>query len=167
MLRKSLPGLPFSPRLLRNEDFGEVARAVSDGPTASKGGLYPDMTPGSYGIPVVNDELNRLPVGQTIEGYNRPNGLRIEKRRVPLGVVLFFYESECPRCKGLIPERNKVVYEAILKEGEDDGVSTRETDNVSVPHTPTGRCGSPCGKGASRANAASGLPATPAWRPPP
>jgi glutamate-5-semialdehyde dehydrogenase len=33
------------------------------------------------------------PVGQTIEGYARPNGLRIEKRRVPLGVVLFFYES--------------------------------------------------------------------------
>lgn len=33
------------------------------------------------------------PVGQTLEGYNRPNGLRIEKRRVPLGVVLFFYES--------------------------------------------------------------------------
>ena len=33
------------------------------------------------------------PVGQTIEGYNRPNGLRIEKRRVPIGVVLFFYES--------------------------------------------------------------------------
>lgn len=33
------------------------------------------------------------PVGQTIEGYVRPNGLRIEKRRVPLGVILFFYES--------------------------------------------------------------------------
>ncbi len=33
------------------------------------------------------------PIGQTIEGYNRPNGLRVEKRRVPLGVVLFFYES--------------------------------------------------------------------------
>ena len=33
------------------------------------------------------------PVGQTIEGYNRPNGLRIEKRRCPIGVVLFFYES--------------------------------------------------------------------------
>jgi thiol-disulfide isomerase/thioredoxin len=24
-------------------------------------------------------------------------------------VVLFFYEKECPRCRGLIPERNKVV----------------------------------------------------------
>jgi glutamate-5-semialdehyde dehydrogenase len=33
------------------------------------------------------------PVGQTIEGHTRPNGLRIEKRRCPLGVVLFFYES--------------------------------------------------------------------------
>jgi glutamate-5-semialdehyde dehydrogenase len=33
------------------------------------------------------------PVGQVIEGYNRPNGLRIRKIRVPLGVVLFFYES--------------------------------------------------------------------------
>src|SRR5208282_345878 len=33
------------------------------------------------------------PVGQIIEGYVRPNGLRIEKIRVPIGVVLFFYES--------------------------------------------------------------------------
>jgi len=33
------------------------------------------------------------PVGQIIEGYVRPNGLRISKVRVPLGVVLCFYES--------------------------------------------------------------------------
>jgi glutamate-5-semialdehyde dehydrogenase len=33
------------------------------------------------------------PVGQVIEGYTRPNGLRIQKVRCPLGVVLFFYES--------------------------------------------------------------------------
>src|SRR5580658_9574175 len=33
------------------------------------------------------------PVGQIIEGYVRPNGLKISKVRVPLGVVLFFYES--------------------------------------------------------------------------
>ena len=33
------------------------------------------------------------PVGQVIEGSIRPNGLRIEKVRVPIGVVLFFYES--------------------------------------------------------------------------
>ncbi len=35
----------------------------------------------------------RDPVGETIEGYVRPNGLRIERRRVPLGVVLTIYES--------------------------------------------------------------------------
>ncbi|MBN1554856.1 MAG: glutamate-5-semialdehyde dehydrogenase [Phycisphaerae bacterium] len=33
------------------------------------------------------------PVGQTIAGYNRPNGLRIEKRRCPIGVVGIVYES--------------------------------------------------------------------------
>lgn len=33
------------------------------------------------------------PVGAILEGYVRPNGLRIHKVRVPLGVVLFFYES--------------------------------------------------------------------------
>ncbi len=33
------------------------------------------------------------PVGQIIEGYVRPNGLRVSKVRVPLGVVLFIYES--------------------------------------------------------------------------
>lgn len=32
-------------------------------------------------------------VGQVIEGYVRPNGLRIQKVRAPLGVILFFYES--------------------------------------------------------------------------
>lgn len=33
------------------------------------------------------------PIGQVIEGYNRPNGLNIQKVRVPIGVVLFIYES--------------------------------------------------------------------------
>ena len=33
------------------------------------------------------------PVGQTIEAYNRPNGLRVEKRRVPIGVIAIIYES--------------------------------------------------------------------------
>ena len=33
------------------------------------------------------------PVGQTIAAYNRPNGLRIEKRRVPIGVIGIVYES--------------------------------------------------------------------------
>jgi glutamate-5-semialdehyde dehydrogenase len=33
------------------------------------------------------------PVGEIVEGYVRPNGLQVSKVRVPLGVVLFIYES--------------------------------------------------------------------------
>ncbi|MFO0918752.1 MAG: glutamate-5-semialdehyde dehydrogenase [Planctomycetaceae bacterium] len=33
------------------------------------------------------------PIGEVIEGYVRPNGLNITRVRVPLGVVLFIYES--------------------------------------------------------------------------
>ena len=33
------------------------------------------------------------PVGRTLHGEVRPNGLRVEKRAVPIGVVLFIYES--------------------------------------------------------------------------
>ena len=33
------------------------------------------------------------PVGRVLHGEVRPNGLRLEKRTVPLGVVLFIYES--------------------------------------------------------------------------
>ena len=33
------------------------------------------------------------PVGRAVAAYNRPNGLRIEKRRVPIGVVAIIYES--------------------------------------------------------------------------
>ena len=33
------------------------------------------------------------PIGRTITACNRPNGLRIEKRRVPIGVIGIIYES--------------------------------------------------------------------------
>lgn len=41
------------------------------------------------------DELIALndPVGQIIEGFTRPNGLRITKTRVPLGVIGIIFES--------------------------------------------------------------------------
>jgi glutamate-5-semialdehyde dehydrogenase len=33
------------------------------------------------------------PIGEVIEGHRRPNGLDVTKVRVPLGVILFIYES--------------------------------------------------------------------------
>ncbi len=47
------------------------------------------------GIAVALREIAMLPdpVGEVMEGFTRPGGLQISKRRVPLGVVFFVYES--------------------------------------------------------------------------
>jgi hypothetical protein len=71
-------------RLLHDEDFEAVAKTSSNGPTASKGGVYVDMQPGSYGIPVVNDELNRIPIGQVSQILEAPGSfhiIRVDSRR--------------------------------------------------------------------------------------
>ncbi|MEO1526598.1 MAG: glutamate-5-semialdehyde dehydrogenase [Planctomycetota bacterium] len=47
------------------------------------------------GIAAALREVSALvdPVGEVIDGFTRPGGLRIVKKRVPLGVVFFIYES--------------------------------------------------------------------------
>ena len=47
------------------------------------------------GVATALEEVAMLPdpIGEVIEGGVRPNGLRVEKVRVPLGVVFFIYES--------------------------------------------------------------------------
>ena len=47
------------------------------------------------GIAAALEQIAMLPdpIGETIEGSVRPNGLEINKIRVPLGVVFFIYES--------------------------------------------------------------------------
>ncbi len=71
-------------RLRRKEDFAAVAQSSSDGPTASKGGLYADMTPGGYGIPSVNDTLNVIAEGEISPVLEAPMSfhiIRVESRR--------------------------------------------------------------------------------------
>ena len=47
------------------------------------------------GIAQALREISALtdPVGEVLDGFNRPGGLQILKKRVPLGVVFFIYES--------------------------------------------------------------------------
>ena len=47
------------------------------------------------GIAAAVEEIANLPdpVGEVLDGFTRPGGLRIIKQRVPLGVVFFIYES--------------------------------------------------------------------------
>jgi glutamate-5-semialdehyde dehydrogenase len=73
----------------------DVARAEAAGaPAAAVDRLRLDerrvasMAAGLRDVAALGD-----PVGQVVEGWTRPNGLRIEKVRVPLGVVGVIYEN--------------------------------------------------------------------------
>jgi glutamate-5-semialdehyde dehydrogenase len=66
-------------------------------------------------------EVSRLPdpVGQVIKAWARPNGLKIEKVRVPIGVILIIYESRpnvTADCIGLCFKSGNSV---ILRGGSD------------------------------------------------
>jgi glutamate-5-semialdehyde dehydrogenase len=77
----------------RNEQ--DVARAPEFGLTAAAVDRLRLTPPRIADIAQALRDVAALPdpVGESIEGYNRPNGLRVQKVRVPLGVVFFIYES--------------------------------------------------------------------------
>ncbi len=50
-------------RIAGGDDFSEVAKDLSEGPTAAQGGQH-STSPGSYAVETVNQALNSLPVGQ-------------------------------------------------------------------------------------------------------
>jgi peptidyl-prolyl cis-trans isomerase SurA len=70
-------------RLLRGEDFAQVAKSESDGPNKSSGGLW-ETSPGSYAIGQVNDALAGLRLNQTSPVIEAPSSyhiVRLEKQR--------------------------------------------------------------------------------------
>jgi peptidyl-prolyl cis-trans isomerase SurA len=70
-------------RLLRGEDFAQVARTESEGPNRASGGLW-ETSPGSYAISEVNEALGRLPLNQTSTVIEAPDSyhiVRLEKQR--------------------------------------------------------------------------------------
>ncbi len=77
-------------RLRRNEDFAKLAKADSDGPNKSSGGLW-QTSPGSYGVASVNQALETLRVGElssVIEGPTSFHIVRVDERR-PAGPADF------------------------------------------------------------------------------
>lgn len=121
-------------RLNRREAFSDVARSMSHGPTATQGGLYVDMTPGSYGVEMVNQALAGLPIGQPsgiIEGPESFHVVMVESRRSagPLRFdevqrqileTLFEQKFLSAREQFLVRLRNKTVVRTMLdgKAGE-------------------------------------------------
>ena len=73
----------------------DVDRAVASGTPA---GLIDRLRLSNDRIDAMADGLRQVasrrdPVGEVVDGWVRPNGLRIERVRVPLGVVAIIYES--------------------------------------------------------------------------
>jgi glutamate-5-semialdehyde dehydrogenase len=98
------------------------------------------------------------PIGQIVQGYVRPDGLRIQKLRVPIGVVLFFYESRpnvtsdaaalCLKSGNAIIlrggkeafESNQAIVAIIAESLKESGIDpaavqvVQSTDRALVPH---------------------------------
>jgi glutamate-5-semialdehyde dehydrogenase len=94
-LNKIADALLANQATLIAENQKDLAQAKSDGLAAP---LVARLTLAEKKIATMAQGLREIalqtdPVGQTIEAYDRPNGLRIEKRRVPLGVVAIIFES--------------------------------------------------------------------------
>jgi len=79
-----------------------LAANAADSSDAKKAGLSAAMidrlTLSAAGIEKMARQVRQIadlrdPVGEIIEGHVRPNGLRIERVRVPIGVILVIYES--------------------------------------------------------------------------
>jgi glutamate-5-semialdehyde dehydrogenase len=80
------------------------------------------------------------PVGETIAEWNRPNGLRIRKVRVPLGVVGIIYESRpnvTVDCASLVLKTGNAI---VLRGGKEAAHSNQKLVEIlnRVPGVPQG-----------------------------
>ena len=81
------------------------------------------------------------PVGEVMDGFTRPGGLQIQKKRVPLGVVFFIYESRpnvTADAAGICVKSGNAV---ILRGGKEAIHSSQAI--VSVLSKTAKRCGIP------------------------
>ncbi len=94
-LALAVEGLLGGQRAILDANAQDLARAAELGlPAALVDRLQ--LTPGR--IEAMAEGLRQVaalpdPIGQVLESTTRPNGLLIEKIRVPLGVIFFIYES--------------------------------------------------------------------------
>lgn len=94
-LRRSAALIRERKRQLREANEKDVAAAPGYGLSAAATDRLRLTDARLDSIAAALEEVALLPdpVGEVIEGQVRPNGLRVTKVRVPLGVVFFIYES--------------------------------------------------------------------------
>jgi len=70
-------------RLAAGEDFAELAKKYSQGPTAATGGLWSRTSPGSYADPKVDEVLFSIPIGRVspiVDGKSSYHLILVESR---------------------------------------------------------------------------------------
>jgi len=100
--RKKMHALELAAAGIRRQAQALLEANAADVAAAAQAGLAANLVErlrlNEKRVSAMADAIEQIarqtdPVGQIIEGWVRPNGLRIQKVRVPIGVVLFIYES--------------------------------------------------------------------------
>ena len=81
------------------------------------------------------------PVGETLESFTMPNGLAVEKRRIPLGVIASIYESRPNVTTDIVSLALKSGNACILRGGKETLRSN--TALVDLTHRALGEAGLP------------------------
>ena len=117
---------------------------------AERGGMHPGMVDR---LRLTDDRMEAMaegllqicglpdPLGEVLEHFTRPNGLEIEKRRVPLGVIGIIYESRPNVTADAFGLCFKAGNACILKGGSDAiDSNTAITESIRGSLTEAGAC---------------------------
>lgn len=131
--------LEHAARALREHEPEILAANARDLQQGRAGGMHPGLLDrlqlNSGRIAAMAQGLEQVaalpdPVGELLESFERPNGLRIEKRRVPLGVIGIIYESRPNVTADAFALCFKAGNAVILKGGRDALTSNRAIAQV-------------------------------------
>ena len=93
--------MEISSEIIKNKDNIKLANKKDIGGARVKGlseAMIDRLTLNDERIKSMADSINEVcnlqdPVGEITEDYERPNGIRVQRRRIPLGVIGVVYES--------------------------------------------------------------------------
>lgn len=131
--------LEHAARALREHEPEILAANARDLQQGRAGGMHPGLLDrlqlNSARIAAMAQGLEQVaalpdPVGELLESFERPNGLHIEKRRVPLGVIGIIYESRPNVTADAFALCFKAGNAVILKGGSDALTSNRAIAQV-------------------------------------
>ena len=127
-----------------------LAANARDVERAERGGMHPGMVDR---LRLTDDRMEAMaegllqicglpdPLGEVLEHFTRPNGLEIEKRRVPLGVIGIIYESRPNVTADAFGLCFKAGNACILKGGSDAiDSNTAITESIRRSLTEAGAC---------------------------